>query len=140
MLEVNGAAKFDGLVTFASADVSGASVSISSPDSSITVGGTASAPTLALNTSLTNALYAPVSGSTNYAPASGSANYVAKAGDTMTGLTLPAVTGSTTQALNLTSGTGQAVNLTAGPAAAAVPRLRLTPARRVQPAAAPVAA
>ena len=44
----------------------------------------------------------------------GLANYVAKAGDTMTGaLTLPAVTGSATQALNLTSGTGQAVNLTA---------------------------
>ena len=92
LLEVNGAAKFDGPVTFASGQTfPGASVSVSSPDTSITVGGTASFPTLALNTSFTNALYAPLSGSANYAPALGSANYVATAGSTMTGsLSLPA--------------------------------------------------
>ncbi len=50
VLEVNGTAKFDGLVTFANGQTfPGASVSLSSPDGSITVGGTANAPTLAVN-------------------------------------------------------------------------------------------
>ena len=51
-------------------------------NSTITIGGTATAPTVALNTATTDARYAPLTGS---------ANYVAEAGGTMTGaLTLPA--------------------------------------------------
>jgi len=106
-LEVNGTTKFDGLVSFASGQTfpgAGGSVSITSPDTSITVGGTASAPTVALNTGFTNLLYAPFSGSTNY---------VAKSGDTMTGsLTVPAIVGATGAALNVSSAANQAINIT----------------------------
>ena len=63
----------------------GGGISMSSPDGSITVGGTSTEPTVSLNFTLTDALYAPESGSTNYAPAGGSPNYVAKNGDTMSG-------------------------------------------------------
>ena len=49
-LEVNGTAKFDGLVTFAVGQTfPGTGISLSSADGSITVGGTATAPTVALN-------------------------------------------------------------------------------------------
>jgi hypothetical protein len=69
----------------------GGGITLSSPDSSILIGGTPSAPTARLNFTLTDAFYAPASGSVNYAPATGSTHYVAKGGDTMTGaLTLPA--------------------------------------------------
>lgn len=50
MLEVNGTAQFDGVVSFASGQTfPGTGLSISSPDGSITVGGTATAPTVAVN-------------------------------------------------------------------------------------------
>jgi hypothetical protein len=51
-------------------------VTLTSPDGSITVGGTATAPTVKLNFTLLDGLYAPLSGSSHY---------VAKGGDTMTG-------------------------------------------------------
>ena len=114
MLEVNGTAQFDGAVSFASGQAfPGVVTSVGAADGSITVAGTASAPTVALNTSFTNALYAPASGSAVYAPATGSTNYVAKSGDTMTGgLTLPAIAGAAGSALNITSNSTQAINLT----------------------------
>ena len=78
----------------------GGGVTLTSPDSSILVGGSSTAPTARLNFILTDSFYAPVSdspnyapaaGSPNYAPAAGSPSYVDKSGDTMTGaLSLPA--------------------------------------------------
>ena len=58
----------------------GGGISLSSPDSSILIGGTPTAPTARLNFTLTNAFYAPASGSVNYAPASGSTNYAPASG------------------------------------------------------------
>ena len=59
-----------------------AGISLTSPDSSLTLGGTPSAPTAQVNLARTGALYAPISGSTQY---------LSKSGDTMTGaLSLPA--------------------------------------------------
>jgi hypothetical protein len=83
-LEVNGTAKFDGLVTFASGQTfpgAGGSVSITSPDSSITVGGTTSAPTVALNTAFATALYVPKTGGTMTGPLTLPANGLQMAGN-----------------------------------------------------------
>ena len=78
----------------------GGGVNVTSPNGSIMVGGTPTAPTIELNKTVTDVFYAPATGSLNYAPASGSANYapatgspnyLSKGGGTMTGpLLLPA--------------------------------------------------
>jgi hypothetical protein len=75
----------DGTTQTTAATGGGSGISLSSPDDSITVGGTGTAPTVLINRTLLDALYAPASGSANYAPASGSPNYVAKVGDSMSG-------------------------------------------------------
>ena len=78
----------------------GGGVNLTSPNGSLMVGGTPTAPTVELNKTVTDVFYAPATGSLNYAPASGSANYapatgspnyLSKGGGTMTGpLLLPA--------------------------------------------------
>ena len=95
----------------------GGGITLTSPDGSVTVGGSSTAPTVKLNFTLTDALYAPltgsanyapVNGSANYAPASGSANYVAKGGDSMTGPLGVSIGTSATALSGTTIGFGKA--------------------------------
>lgn len=75
----------DGTIQTTAATGSSSGINLISPDESITVGGTTTAPTVEINFTQLDLLYAPASGSANYAPASGSPNYVATSGDSMTG-------------------------------------------------------
>jgi hypothetical protein len=95
----------DGTTQTTAATVDSGGINLNSPNGSIIVDGTTTAPTVEINFTQLDALYAPASGSVNYAPASGSTNYVATSGDAMTGGL--AITTGSSHGLHITaSGSG----------------------------------